>query len=884
MIHKRLILGLLSCCLLAMIWSQCSELKDDLPTQPAGKNLEAHPTGWTEVTSNEFHGQFLEEDNWDLEQCKKCHGDDYSGGTSKSSCSSQSCHSGSPETCTTCHGGVDNQTGAPPKDLENNIARTFKGVGAHTVHNGSSKWGCLSFTCQDCHKKPTELHAAGHVDSELPAELVWGEMAKKDNLSPNFQGTTCANVYCHGASLKGGALVQPNWIQTDSLNCNSCHGLPPNSGAHEAHVTNLALDCNICHEGYEKNSKFNEDYHLDGKRDVILNESVGGSYANGTCSNVSCHGSGNSPEWNSQGGALTCVSCHGGTDNQTGAPPADLAGNINISAKGVGAHSAHVSNPQWNEPMDCEECHQTPTQVSDAGHTDSNLPAEIVWGQLAQAGGLSPDWNGSSCSNIYCHGTTLTGGKSVTPEWTQSTALTCDGCHGGPPDTGAHREHTEDAGLDCNICHDGYQQNIATNTALHIDTKVDVQLSAEVGGSYSNGVCSNVSCHGTGNAPQWDEDVEMTCVSCHGGVDNNTGAPPKDLAGNVDQSAVGVGAHTAHVESAQWMQSMDCNECHITPVGINDALHIDYDQKAELNWGMLATTGGLTPDWDGQNCANIYCHGTSLTGGTNTTPSWNQSGAVTCNACHGQPPTSGAHTVHTDTYSMECSVCHEGYTGGSAVNLTLHINGTLDVDLSEAVGGTFADGTCSNVICHGGGESPNWMADVELNCASCHGGVDNTTGAPPADLSGNSVTSAKGVGAHTVHLTGGDLSNGMDCSECHLVPAATDEAGHIGAELLPAEITWGTLASMDDAEPSWDGATTCQNVYCHGEFAFGNQTNAPEWTKVDGSQAACGTCHGLPPASPHPDNSNCSLCHSSVVDASNTIIDKEKHINGQRDL
>jgi len=168
-------------------------------------------------------------------------------------------------------------------------------------------------------------------------------------------------------------------------------------------------------------------------------------------------------------------------------------------------------------------------------------------------------------------------------------------------------------------------------------------------------------------------------------------------------------------------------------------------------------------------------------------------------------------------------------------------------------------------------------------CTTCHGGVNNNTGAPPKDLQGNKATTFKGVGAHTIHLTGGALSNGFACTECHEQVEKFDDADHIGSELLPAEIDWGELADEDDANPSWDGVQTCQNVYCHGEFELGNQDNNPSWIKVDGTQATCGLCHGLPPAAPHSAVTQCYLCHPNVVNASFEIIGKDKHINGKTD-
>jgi predicted CxxxxCH...CXXCH cytochrome family protein len=73
-----------------------------------------------------------------------------------------------------------------------------------------------------------------------------------------------------------------------------------------------------------------------------------------------------------------------------------------------------------------------------------------------------------------------------------------------------------------------------------------------------------------------------------------------------------------------------------------------------------------------------------------------------------------------------------------------------------------------------------------------------------------------------------------------------------------AEISFGPLARTGGASPSWNG-TTCSNVYCHGSFT-GGKVYAPTWTAPVTS--TCGTCHGLPPVAPHPQNADCSACHT----------------------
>jgi predicted CxxxxCH...CXXCH cytochrome family protein len=80
----------------------------------------------------------------------------------------------------------------------------------------------------------------------------------------------------------------------------------------------------------------------------------------------------------------------------------------------------------------------------------------------------------------------------------------------------------------------------------------------------------------------------------------------------------------------------------------------------------------------------------------------------------------------------------------------------------------------------------------------------------------------------------------------------------------------------------WDG-TTC-SAHCHGQVAWGGQHPNPTWTKVDGTQSACGSCHGAPPPPPHPTGSNCASCHPTMEENSLTFRDPSRHIDGVVDV
>jgi predicted CxxxxCH...CXXCH cytochrome family protein len=134
------------------------------------------------------------------------------------------------------------------------------------------------------------------------------------------------------------------------------------------------------------------------------------------------------------------------------------------------------------------------------------------------------------------------------------------------------------------------------------------------------------------------------------------------------------------------------------------------------------------------------------------------------------------------------------------------------------------------------------------------------------------------VGAHQAHLRGGTLRRAVACEECHHVPSSLRDPLHAAGR--HAALDWGPLATARGAAPSWDRvAATCSAVYCHGAFALGASSNAPRWTGGP-PEAACGTCHGLPPPPPHPLAGACGGCHPGYTDSS---VDPDLHVNGLPD-
>ncbi len=358
-----------------------------------------------------------------------------------------------------------------------------------------------------------------------------------------------------------------------------------------------------------------------------------------------------------------------------------------------------------------------------------------------------------------------------------------------------------------------------------------------VGGSTS---LACAACHGA----SW----KTTCTMCHGGADNQTGAPPRATWGNAGDP-VRVGTHTAHVAATHGLSPpIACGACHVTPADALAAGHLDQ-ATATVTFGGLAVQGGAAPTWNrgGPTCAGTYCHGATLLGGGQQTPVWTVADGTqrACTSCHGAPPPA-PHPA-----SASCDRCHPGYTPTSVVQAT-HVDGRVDYSV-----------TCAS--CHG---DPTRVA-TPLN--------PQLAAAPPVGTRGEMATTARAVGAHLAHLQGGTLSNGIACSECHPVPTSMLHANGTVA------MAWGPLATTRASAPVWTPSTsTCSSNWCHGAKLTGGTDTTPIWTKVDGTQDACGTCHGRPPPSGKHGESehrvSCGYCHAPAY--TTTAVDKVLHVDG----
>jgi len=335
------------------------------------------------------------------------------------------------------------------------------------------------------------------------------------------------------------------------------------------------------------------------------------------------------------------------------------------------------------------------------------------------------------------------------------------------------------------------------------------------------------------------------CQSCHGSADN--AAPPLDTAGNTEVTALGVGAHQVHLSGGAHGRPLECSECHRVPQDVAEPTHID-GAPAEVTFTGVALALNHSPHWDAApaTCSGSWCH-TPSPGDAHGSPVWNGEQALDCSSCHGLPPALPHPQV------ADCSVCHGAVVAAddrSIIDKDRHVDGVVQVSLDAA-------------------------------CNACHGG---TNAAPPRDLLGNDATSFAGVGAHQTHVLGTARSRPVPCNECHLVPAALLAPGHMDSA-APAELVFSGVALGNGAAPHYEQGS-CSATSCHGDVfpegrpSGGNHT-VPVWTAVDGTQAACGTCHGLPPPPPHPNPTfPCHQCHANLGADDVTFVRPDLHVDG----
>jgi predicted CxxxxCH...CXXCH cytochrome family protein len=378
-----------------------------------------HPENWY----TEHRTAYLTDPN----VCSECHGADLHGGTSGVSCYSASfdglsCHANGPVghpsgwANPSSHGAAAKATPDPATTSGFSTCQSCHGA---DFAGGSTNQSC--FTC----------HGVSAPHAPAPWRIFTGSTSTLTHVDTYYaNGQVCAQ--CHlssGAASDAGCFN--NSLCHAVPNCVYCHTAPPSgsvapnqAGAHASHyaLAGLADGCVTCHAG----AGIGTSKHNNGTVDVLFLNAYSATSgtavhnADGSCSNVSCHGSsrtqtasqaasqtstpGNTPAW--YGGTIDvnsdCTKCH---------VLGSAAGNPENNSYYSGKHYFHVYDPNVNGaplPAACTVCHDT-AKLALVHFT--SLTAPISEATASTTINSAVNFNGTTCS--------------------PNAALQLTGCHSG---------------------------------------------------------------------------------------------------------------------------------------------------------------------------------------------------------------------------------------------------------------------------------------------------------------------------------------------------------------------------------------------------------------------------------------------------------------------
>ena len=263
-----------------------------------GANMDCAPGTSTSTTDARYHAEGYAEatvHGYELElgleaDCRQCHGQALEGEDDAPDC--DSCHqAGWRDDCTYCHGGVDDDSGAPPRDLAGVRELALASFKAHTPHGTEANHA--AYACGECHVEPTDVLSVGHIfDDETAgvAEVVFaGGLSRQGQYDGNG---ACSNLYCHGSGRVTGAASHDD----AKPDCNACHAGPTAvsawatlSGQHRKHMRERVA-CTDCHAGTVSaaNTIIGPLLHVDGDEDVDFGDNAvtrTNARCTGTCHN-----------------------------------------------------------------------------------------------------------------------------------------------------------------------------------------------------------------------------------------------------------------------------------------------------------------------------------------------------------------------------------------------------------------------------------------------------------------------------------------------------------------------------------------------------------------------------------------------------------------------
>lgn len=361
----------------------------------------------------------------------------------------------------------------------------------------------------------------------------------------------------------------------------------------------------------------------------------------------------------------------------------------------------------------------------------------------------------------------------------------------------------------------------------------------------------------------------LLLLACHGSIKDDTGGG----GGGDDTGVTGDGFC-----AVQSVLNDNCTICHDNSTPSGD-LDLENDPWTRLVSGTSQYAGQtlVIPGDPDNSFLWIKLQGTQDTSEGDPMPPSGTMGAAELDAVYtwildGAPETCG----DTDTGGGDYHP--EGWDDPTAHGM----GAKLQEDDCQACHGETLEGGDVGVSCDTCHEE-GWRTD----CTFCHGGIDDSTGAPPEGIRDETSDASLDFPAHGPHVQDTDLHDAFGCEQCHENHTSIFDAGHIfGGDTTPGVADTDFSASLSDAG-SWSGSG-CSNLYCHGDGRRDNGT-------VDADDdVSCGDCHettlseNTDLSEPHGDHfeegATCVDCHAADVDAAREITDPSLHVNGEVDI
>ncbi len=824
----------------------------------------AHPASWNADPLNShqdnFSGVLSDPIGWTTCSNAACHGTDLQGGKSAPSCldNTASCHA------TSTNGGWPNAPHVMPytSPIHGLAAKDSTGNGLNmgnycllchgspsNTFDGGFVTSIMGVTGTNCSASACHPDATAHPANWIPAN---NSIFHSDgSLTTATETQACALCHNISAATPAGPMATAPSCFSTTFQTQACHATGPGSAPHAVPYTDPDM------------------HGPAAKADLVYCQACHAT--TGTSTAVGAAGS--NPRFNVRKGNLLTgcesVSCHAAnTAHPTGTDRWTF--NRDTSNPTRRTHfAAGLDSGGARDLAACSMCHDATSNASD--NTGSAAACTTCHQSLAVSGPSV----GVKCN--YCHQSPPDGANDLTVVTVSPGSASVTHTIGGT-DVSSVPLHE-----DCSLCH-GASQNGSTGLLVakgsydltlsnasaayqggdHLDGNIEMNGPVGTGAGYNPTTFScTQTCHGTEVGHLLSDSglpVENSaygagaCDSCHGYPPDASGGT-NHLAANRDRAGGGSTSTDANFFAAHGV----CSTCHGlqgdttppivadnfgTPVDISGSGGDAYDiasmhnQSLTLNVVQMNGQGGANFPPDDANAAYngttngcaAACHAadwTFVTVQTNTLD-LREFGSGNCNACHGYPPTQGAHVRHAGgsaNYSYDCQVCHPSSTAPTHNESGIAPGGTLDPANVQVTlpgfgnipsGGTFDSTakTCAATYCHGAA-TPVWTSGVsQALCGSCHG----------IDTEGRPAT----PGAGGTHFGTGHAAE--NCDACHT---------HNNDEASPTEHANGPLNANSAALVSTAGLKI-------SGFTPGTTTIGTEAGQYNYSDSSCTTtCHGI---------------------------------------